>query len=438
MRLFRQLLADQNGNVTIIVAFMIIPMLVLAGGATDIARYEMHRVQLQDGVDRAVLAAAALTQKKSVEATAREYLKTVTFIDQVDLDYDYTAALNHRSVTITGRYEMQTSFLPLIGINTLPMVATATAQERKQNLEISLMLDISGSMTENSPSRISLLRPAAKQFIDAMITPDTAPYTSISIVPYAGTVNVGSIAFGLLGVTRQHNYSSCVEFDHAGNKDYGTGWVAFNQRAQVPHFTENHKDNPAGKEWSYCPYEATSITYLSNNANALKTRIDSLKLHDGTGSGVATNWGFLLLDPSARPFIGRMAAAGQVPMQFANRPAAFDDSETLKILVLMTDGGISAQRRPKPGLYNYPRNPEGGASNNDYQSQSAASTSLRRVCQVAKEKGVIVFTIGFYTTNADLTTCASSASHFYNVTGSGITLAFQSIANNIQSLKLTQ
>ena len=62
MRLFRQLLADQNGNVTIIVAFMIIPMLVLAGGATDIARYEMHRVQLQDGVDRAVLAAAALTQ----------------------------------------------------------------------------------------------------------------------------------------------------------------------------------------------------------------------------------------------------------------------------------------------------------------------------------------------------------------------------------------
>ncbi|KKB77159.1 hypothetical protein VW35_15695 [Devosia soli] len=432
------MLQDEHGNVAIIAAFMIIPMLVLAGGATDIARQEMHRVQLQDGVDRAVLAAASLTQARTVEQTATEYLKTVSFIDDVDLDYQYSAALNHRSVTITGRYDMPTSFLPLIGIETLPIVATATAQERRQNLEISLMLDISGSMLDNSPSRINLLRPAAKQFIDAMITPDTAPYTSISIVPYAGTVNPGAVAFGLLGTTRQHNYSSCVEFDHTANKDYGTGWVAFDHRAQVPHFTENHASNPAGKEWSYCPYEATSITYLSNNATTLKAKIDSMKLHDGTGSGVATNWGYLLLDPSARPFIGRMAALGQVPMPFANRPAAFADGETLKVLVLMTDGGITSQRRPVAAKYSYPRSPEGGGSNYDYQSQSAASTSLRRVCQLAKQNGVIVFTIGFYTTNADLTTCASSASHFYNVTGSGITLAFQSIANNIQSLKLTQ
>ena len=34
--------------------------------------------------------------------------------------------------------------------------------------------------------------------------------------------------------------------------------------------------------------------------------------------------------------------------------------------------------------------------------------------------------------------CASSPGHFYDVRGSGISLAFQSIANNIQKLKLTQ
>jgi hypothetical protein len=131
-----------------------------------------------------------------------------------------------------------------------------------------------------------------------------------------------------------------------------------------------------------------------------------------------------------------MAAIGQVPMQFSNRPAAFEDTDTLKVLVLMTDGNISEQQRPKQ--YNYPRSPEGSGGNTVYQTGAAASTSLRRVCQVAKSKGVIIFTIGFYTSSADLTTCASSASHFYNVTGSGISLAFQSIANNIQSLKLTQ
>lgn len=441
---FKRLLQDEQGNVAIIVAFMLLPMLVLAGGATDIARYEMYRVQLQDGVDRAVLAAASLTQDETVESTAAEYLKTVTFIDHVDLDYDYEAVLNARSVTITASYAMPTSFLPLIGIDTLPMVATATAQEERLNIEISLILDISGSMLDASggnPSRIALLRPAAKQFIDAMITAETAPYTTISIIPYAGTVNPGAVAFGLLGTTRRHNYSSCIEFDHTNNhRDYATGMVPFAQRQQVPHFTHNHTGNYAGKEWSYCPYEATSITYLSNNATALKARIDSLKLHDGTGTGVATNWGYLLLDPSAQPFISQMASAGQVPMQFSGRPAAFDDEDTLKVLVVMTDGAISHQQRPVE--YNYPRTNQ-ALTNPVYQVDKgvtlSASNSFKRVCQVAKDNGVIVYTIGFYTpTHPDLQTCASSASHFYNVSGTGISLAFSSIANSIQSLKLTQ
>ncbi|WP_449394207.1 pilus assembly protein [Devosia riboflavina] len=440
MRQLRRLLKDQQGNVAVISALMLLPMLVLAGGATDIARYEAFRAQLQDGVDRAVLASASLTQRSSIESTAAEYLKSVTFIDDVTLDIDYETALNSRAVTITARYEMATGFLPLIGIDSMPIVAVASAAERRPNLEISLMLDMSGSMLESNPTRISLLRPAAKQFIDAMITSETAPYTSISIVPYAGSVNPGSVAFGLLGTTRRHNYSSCIEFNHNNNNmDYGTGMVPFHLRAQVPHFTENHVGRAnATLQWAYCPNEATSITYMSNNATALKARIDSIQLHDGTGTGVATNWGFLLLDPSAQPFISRMALAGQLPMQFSNRPAAFDDTETLKVIVLMTDGNISDQRRPKPNLYDFPRNPEGGGSNQNYQTASSASTSLRRVCQIAKEEGVIVFTIGFYTNNADLTTCASSANHFYNVTGTGISLAFMSIANSIQNLKLTQ
>lgn len=439
MRILDRFASDTRGNVAIIVGFLLLPMLVLAGGATDIARYEMYRVQLQDGVDRAVLAAASLSQGMTVQETADEYLKSVPFIADVDLDVTYGAALNERTVTISGHYDMQTGFLPLIGIETLPVFAVATAEERRQQLEISLILDISGSMLDNNPSRINLLRPAAKQFIDAMLTPDTRPYTSISIVPYAGTVNPGKVAFGILETVRQHTFSSCIEFNHSSNHmDYATGMVPFKNRAQVPHFTHNHAGNPSGKEWSYCPYEATSITYLSNDAAALKARIDSLKLHDGTGTAVAANWGYLLLDPSAQPFISKMAAAGQLPMPFANRPARFNDGETLKVLVLMTDGNISAQERPVQ--YSFPRPKEGTDSlkKPPYQDATGANNSFKRVCEVAKRNGVIIFTIGFYTTNADLKNCASNVGNFYNVTGSGINMAFQSIAANIQSLKLTQ
>jgi hypothetical protein len=281
------------------------------------------------------------------------------------------------------------------------------------------------------------LRPAAKGFVDALITPDTAPFTTISIVPYAGSVNPGAVAFSILGPKRQHNYSSCIEFDSA--LDYGRGMVPFAQRAQVPHFTHNHAGNPAGKEWGYCPYEATSITYLSNDGDALRARIDSLRLHDGTGTGVAANWGMLLLDPSARPFIASMAAAGQLPMQFSDRPAAFDDGETVKIMVLMTDGRISDQMRPKQ--YKFPRNPEGGTGNTPMQTASRASESLQTVCRYARDNDVIVFTIGFDLDNEgkkDMRNCASSEAHFYDVKGLNIADAFRSIARSIQRIKLTQ
>lgn len=435
MNHLRRLLHDQQGNVAIISAFMLLPMLLLAGGATDIARYEAFRAQLQDGVDRAVLASASLSQEMSVEDTAAEYLKSVAFIDDVTLDFDYESTLNARDVTITARYSMATAFLPLIGITSLDIEAVASAEERRRNLEISMMLDISGSMLEEWPTRISLLRPAAKSFVDALITPDTAPFTTISIVPYAGSVNPGAVAFGLLGPVRQHTYSSCIEFNSA---DYGKGMVPFAQRAQVPHFTENHEDNPAGKEWAYCPYEATSITYLSNDAAALKARIDSLRLHDGTGTGVAANWGMLLLDPSARPFIANMAAAGQLPLQFSDRPAAFDDGDTVKIMVLMTDGQISNQMRPKQ--YKFPRSQE-GKNNDTMQSSADASKSLQTVCSYARANDVIVFTIGFDLKEGgkkDMRNCASSEAHFYDVKGLNIADAFRSIARSIQQIKLTQ
>lgn len=248
----RDFIANSDGNVAIISAFAILPMLLLAGGATDVARHEAYRAQLQDGVDRAVLAAASLTQKRPVEDTVRDYLKTLPFAADVALDFQHTTSTNERQVTVTANYQMPTAFLPLIGLNTIAVNASATALEKRKNIEISLMLDISGSMRfrepSTAPTRISLLRPAAKSFIDTLVTADTSAYTSVSIVPYAGSVNPGAMVFDFLGVPRQHNYSSCVEFNL---NDYGVGLIPFNQRTQVAHFTQNHQGvNEPGLEWS--------------------------------------------------------------------------------------------------------------------------------------------------------------------------------------------
>lgn len=428
-------LRDGSGNVAVVVALLALPMLALAGGATDLARLEMHRVQLQDGIDRAVLAAAALNQTVSVEDTVSDYLKTVDFLADVDLDYDYNISLNYREVKVTASYDMPTGFLPLVGISTLPIRVAATAREQRSNLEISMILDMSGSMREGTPSRMSLLRPAAKEFVDTLLTPENAPTTTISIVPYAGSVNPGTKAFSLLNVNRRHDYSSCFEFT---SSDYRTGNVSFASRAHLAHFTQNHTDlNNPNLGWSWCPQEPTSITYLSNNASLLKTRIDNLRMFDGTGTAIGANWGLLLLDPAMQPFVGRMSSAGVVANQFASRPAAFDDGETLKIIVLMTDGLISAQYRPK--VYDFPRKRE--RDNNTLESGGTALNNLYAVCDRAKANGVIVFTIGFQlqpTQTTEMRNCASSPSHFFDVRTADIAGAFRSIARAIEKVKLTQ
>ena len=436
--IIKDFLADRSGNVAILCAAAMLPMLVLAGGATDIARHEAYRVQLQDSVDRAVLAAASLTQTRPSEQTVRDYLATLPFIADVKLLFDIKTTLNSREVTVTATYDMPTAFLPLININSIAVNTSATAVERRQNLEISLMLDMSGSMRfrepASAPTRISLLRPAAKDFIDAMVTPQSAAYTSVSIVPYAGSVNPGAAVYKILDVPRQHTYSSCVEFNL---NDYGVGLIPFNQRTQVAHFTQNHEGvNEAGLEWAWCPYEATAITYLSNDAAALKAKIDTMKMHDGTGTAIAMNWGMLLLEPSARPLVGKVAAAGLAPAQFSNRPADFDDPGTMKVIVLMTDGDISQQLRPR--TYAYPRTP--AVDNYEAQSRSGALDKLYAVCNRAKANGVIVFTIGFQLTDngkTEMRNCASSANQFYDVSGLDISAAFQSIATSIQKIRLT-
>lgn len=426
---------DQSGNVAIIVAVCFVPLLVLAGGATDIARHESYRVQLQDGVDRAVLAAASLTQTQPVEKTVNAYLSSLPFIADVDVQFQTTNSTNVRQVTVVATYTMETAFLPLIGIETIDVTSRATAIEKRQNIEISLVLDISGSMRYGSPTRISLLKPAAKQFIDTILNEQSAAYTSVSIVPYAGSVNPGAMAFDGLKVPRRHNYSSCVEFIAS---DYSGGMVQFDQRSQVPHFTNAHQGvNYPGLGWPWCPLEDTAISYISNNPNYLKSRIDALKMYDGTGTAIAIKWGMLLLEPAARPMVAVAAANNMVPAQFANRPAAFDDPNTIKFIVLMTDGDITEQRRPKH--YDYPRAKE--QDNNTSQNRNSARDSMYAVCNRAKANGVIVFTIGFQVSGqgrSEMQNCASSISHFYDVSGINIDAAFQSIATAIQKIRLTE
>jgi Flp pilus assembly protein TadG len=67
-------LRDESGNLTVLSLIFGALMLAFGGLAVDMMRYEAMRAELQNTLDRAALAAAALTQTLDPEAVLEDYL----------------------------------------------------------------------------------------------------------------------------------------------------------------------------------------------------------------------------------------------------------------------------------------------------------------------------------------------------------------------------
>lgn len=443
VQLVSSLLRNKRGNVAMIVALLFVPLTLAGGAGVDLARYEAVRVEMQDGLDRGVLAAASLSQKQKTADVLKSYMNNLAYGADVVINFSEATAMNSRKISANASYTINTAFMHLAGVKTLTIRTASSAEEAKQNIELSLMLDMSGSMVG---SKIKNLKVASQQFIDQILTDDTKDYTTISVVPYAGHVNVGSAVFDKLGGTRLTGQAqptkdptykgSCFELDNTG---YGSDAIpSFKARSNLPIFTNwNYNTTDKEKKWWWCPGEEDAITYFSNDATVLKARLNALQLYDGTGTQNAMQWGYMLLNPASSSIVQAAIASGQMSSKFSNRPSSFSDADTMKVLVLMTDGVITAQFRPK----DYTRSPDLSPSNNTMSGDTASY--LSKICTTAKAKGITIFTIGFelgsdQTAINSMKNCATSSAHFYQASGAGIGDAFKSISTSIRKLRLTQ
>lgn len=209
-RIPRRFVREEDGMVTIFACFIILMMLMMGGLGVDLMRHEMERTRIQSLADRAVLAAADLDQTLDPEAIVRDYFEKSgmgSFVSDVDVD----EGLNYRTVSVTAETSFPTTYIDILGVETLTVPAFSTAEEKVSKVEISMVLDISGSMGRNS--KMDNLHDAAGVFIDTVLNPANADLISISVIPYTAQVNAGEDIFDELNVPQQHSYSYCVDFD---------------------------------------------------------------------------------------------------------------------------------------------------------------------------------------------------------------------------------
>lgn len=85
------------------------------------------------------------------------------------------------------------------------------------------------------------------------------------------------------------------------------------------------------------------ILPLSKDRDTLKTYIQNFTARGNTSIDVGMKWGVALLDPSLQTPVDNMIEAGMISDDFAARPHGYNDGETLKVIVLMTDGQNTSQ-----------------------------------------------------------------------------------------------
>jgi Flp pilus assembly protein TadG len=227
MRAFRR---AEAGNVAMLFALGLIPMIGMVGFAIDYSRGSNARTAIASAVDTAVLAAnrdpdLPLAKKTAIARNIlRAHLENKPWI-RFDAG-DIIVTENDDELDIAFEADVSTTFMSVLGMKTMPIsVGARSARGKGEDVEIALVLDTTGSMIDDMDS----LRSAAKSFVqEALDAAGSNDNVKIALVPYVAAVNPGPMALsGLMDYSADAAHHA-QSFEHGGYvaSAPGCGWPA--------------------------------------------------------------------------------------------------------------------------------------------------------------------------------------------------------------------
>ena len=200
----RRLGSDARGNVALLFGLSLPVLILITVGGVDIHRASTVRVNLQDALDAAALAAARspYTEAADIQRVGLTALRAnLQAYPNVILRTDDTSFVLNSDNVVIARSKVDVKalvaniVLPPYGKfmdDYLPVGARSEVDRSSKNIEVGLVLDITGSM---SGQRIIDLKAAATQLVDIVVQDVQTPfYTRMAIVPYSMGVNLGPYA----------------------------------------------------------------------------------------------------------------------------------------------------------------------------------------------------------------------------------------------------
>jgi Flp pilus assembly protein TadG len=415
---------DERGSIAIMFGLTAFVLFWCVGLAIDGARAYAVNSRIAAAIDAAALAGArgmrlnnlttaeteALTQKYfkvNFEATGGDYSMIDPPLPPVYIDR--TAG----SVEIVAQAKVPTIFGTIGGIDYMTVSKGSIAVFTSKELEISMQLDMTGSMGEDAitgkfpvttTSKMDELKSATADFIDIML-PDvaTGQKVRIGLAPFSSGVNAGDYYKDVNG---NRGTNKCtferISLTNQATDDFPSGQDAL----KIPSEAQDQNGNNGT-----CP--KAEVIAMTDDKVALKNSISSFEAGGSTAGQLGAAWAYYLLSPNW----GSIWPA-------TSKPAAFKDNNTRKIALLMTDGKY---------------NTVGAKWNQDVASRKLAKDT----CDAMKKDGITIYTIGFKLDDPDaqatMQYCASGSDKALLAdNGPQLRGVFATIANQITSLRLTQ
>ncbi len=381
----RSFCCNESGAIFPIFGLVGIVALMCAGMATDYARLEFARSELQTALDAGALAAARKLAdgNAAIQAAGQAYferaLQTAEIINSQPVA-DFTP--NNTGVSASVSIMMKTKVMQIAGFDEMPVSVQSGASASGKGMELMLVVDVSGSMSNNN--KIGALRTASDALLDAIYgTNETRANTWIGVTPFSGRVNV-------------------VDYGAAWMTGAGPAWagkLCTHKRS----FPNVENDAPPGVELfphyfalegygggdgtETCP--GPRALGLTAEKSVISARIQTLSAQAGTSTQVGMVWGWRMLSPRWRGLWGDPA----MPLDSADSPG--------KYVIIMTDGENFPWESDDPEL-----------------STDDADERLLRECTAMKAEGITIFTVAF-DMGAALTSlytlCASQPDYHFDV-----------------------
>ncbi len=422
---FTHFWSSRNGNVAMMFAAVSVPLILATGGAIDYARVWAVQSKMQDAAD----ATATMLSKDAPNMTAADiqskasafFLANFNPADASGITVSPTYTSVGPSVTVKATANVQAYFLPLIGIDEIPLHISSTAVWGQSRLRVALVLDNTGSMA--SDGKLDALKTAAKNLLKQL---KAAAYKDgdvyVSIIPFVKDVNAGASNYNaswlrwdlwdeVNGSCSQKKYtdkSSCEAKGKKWTADNHTTWNGCVTDRDMNYDTLNSAPTNSAtrfptEQYASCPTQLTGLTY---NWNALNTLVDGMSPNGNTNQAIGLQWGWQTLTQS--PFT--------VP--------AYDPAyQYQKIIILLTDGMNTEDRW--------------------YTNSNLIDAREKLLCQNIKADGISMFTVqvntGHDPTSQMLKDCASSADQTFLLTKADqIVTTFAAIGTALSQLRISK